>query len=66
MAIEIHLQIPDDLARDAEEFGILEPETLIQLIQSEVERQVNDLVNEEIHAHRAEKRSKINTYSPAP
>jgi hypothetical protein len=57
MAIEIHLQIPDDLARDAEEFGILEPETLIQLIQSEVERRVNDLVNEEIHTHRAEKRS---------
>jgi len=57
MAIELRIQIPDDLARDAEEFGLLEADTLVQLIQSEVERRVNDLVNEEIHTYRAEKHS---------
>jgi hypothetical protein len=66
MALEIHLTIPDDLARDAEEFGLLEPEILVTLLQLELERRVNDLVNEEIHAHRAEKRSGANLYSPAP
>ena len=57
MAVEIRLTIPDDLARDAEEFGLLEEQVIVQVLQAELERRVNDLVNTEIHNYRAEKRS---------
>lgn len=56
-SLEITLKLPEDLAQDAREFGILDSATLISLIQAEVDRKVNDLVNEEIHAYRIENKS---------
>ena len=57
---EITVKLPEDLARDAEEFGILNAETLASIIQMEVDRRVNDLVNEEVHLYRTEKQSSSN------
>jgi hypothetical protein len=55
MAVEITLKLPDDLARDAREFGLLENGAIEELLQREVEQRVNALVNQEIHAYRTEK-----------
>ncbi len=56
MAIEITFSLPDELAEDAREFGLLEPDAFLDVLQAEIDRRVNDLVNEEIHTYRAEKR----------
>lgn len=53
--IQVTLEFPEDLARDARELGILNEETIVELLQHEVERRVMDLVNTEIHAYRTEK-----------
>jgi hypothetical protein len=61
MLVEITLKIPQDLARDAQEFGLLEQDMVTQLLQEELDRRVNQLVNEEIHDYRAEKRARHNS-----
>jgi post-segregation antitoxin (ccd killing protein) len=53
--VEITLQIPDDLAADAADFGLLTSATLLTVLREEVDRRVMDLVNAEIKAYRAEK-----------
>jgi hypothetical protein len=55
MTVEITLRLPDDLARDALEFGLLENGAIEELLQHEVEQRVNALMNEEIHVYRVEK-----------
>jgi hypothetical protein len=59
--MEIILDLPDKLVKDAQEFGLLKKQTLTKLLQTEVDRLVNELVNEEIHAYRAEKRARENS-----
>ena len=54
--MDITLTLPDDLARDAKEIGVLDEKTLVQLIRREVDARVNEMVNEEIHTYRDEKR----------
>jgi hypothetical protein len=53
---QITLGLPEELARDARELGILTHEMLIDFLQQEVDQRVMALVNAEIHTHRAEKR----------
>ncbi|MCC6804254.1 MAG: hypothetical protein IT319_15340, partial [Anaerolineae bacterium] len=53
--VEITLQLPEELVRDAQEFNILTSEQVAELVQAEVDRRVLELVNAEIHAYRAEK-----------
>jgi hypothetical protein len=55
MATDVTLTLPDDLVRDAREFGLLEGEFIAEFLQREIDARVNALVNEEIHAYRAEK-----------
>lgn len=55
--LQLTINIPDDLAKDAEEFGLLTPEKIIPLLRAEVDRRVMEFVNEEIHAYRQEKRA---------
>ena len=57
MVVEIVLEVPDELAHDAQEFGLLNNQVVVQLLREEVDRRVNDLVNKEIHDYRAEKRA---------
>ena len=57
MTIEVTLKLPEELVRDAREFGLLDQYVMTTLLQAELDRRVNELVNEEIHAYRAEKRA---------
>jgi hypothetical protein len=58
MLLEVILRLPEDLVRDARELGILEEGAVAQLLQDEIDRRVNALVDEEIHLYRDEKRRK--------
>ena len=42
--------------REAREFGVLTEEVIAELLRQEVDERVMVMVNEEIHAYRAEKR----------
>ncbi len=53
--VPITVELPEDLAQDAEEFGVLLNEQIVELIQAEVDRRVMVFVNDEVHAYRAEK-----------
>lgn len=54
---QIILQLPADLVRDASEFGLLDQSNLTQLLETQLEERVMQMVNQEIHDYRAEKRS---------
>lgn len=56
--IEVTVKLPADLVRDAREFDVLTDEAVAQLIQTAVEKRINEFVNEEIHAYRREKHAK--------
>ena len=53
--IEITLKLPESLVQDAQEFGLLEADVVIDLLQQAVDRCVMEMVNEEIQAYRQEK-----------
>jgi hypothetical protein len=57
MLVQVSIELPEEVIRDARELGILEVVSLTQLLQAEIDRRVNDLVNEEIHTWRAEERA---------
>jgi hypothetical protein len=57
MLVQLTVELPAELIRDARELGILEPVALTVLLQDEIDRRVNNLVNEEVHAWRAEARN---------
>lgn len=54
--VQVTLELPEDLVREAREFDVLTEEVLTELLRQEVDERVMALVNEEIHAYRAEKR----------
>jgi lipoate-protein ligase A len=54
--VQITLTIPQDLARNAEEFGLLTPEHLIDVLQADVEQKVDAFVAEAVDEVREEKR----------
>lgn len=53
--VPITVELPEELAKDAQEFGVLLNEQIVELIQAEVDRRVMMFVNDEVHAYRAEK-----------
>ena len=62
---EITLVVPEDLAREAQQFDVLEPETILKLLRSEVDQRIMDFVDAEVKAYRAEKSAK-DKYVPVP
>lgn len=56
MNTEIIIRVTQTFASDAEEFGLLEEAVIKELLEQELERRIADLVNQEIHAYRDEKR----------
>jgi len=58
--MQIIFEIPEDLVRDAREFGILEEGIIIELLRQEVDQRVMALVNEEIYTYRGEERQTEN------
>ncbi|MFN8448100.1 MAG: hypothetical protein U0521_05805 [Anaerolineae bacterium] len=55
--VKVAINLPADLVRDANEFGLLTDETISRFLRAEIDKRVNTLVNEEIHAYRRERRS---------
>lgn len=55
--LTITLDLPDELIQDARDLGLLTDDVLSDLLRTEVDRRVMELVNNEIQAYRAEKRS---------
>ncbi len=53
--ITLTLELPEELAQEASELGLLRAETLVALLRAEVDQQVMQLVNAEIQDYRAEK-----------
>jgi hypothetical protein len=53
--VTLQITLPDELARDAREFDLLQEAQIVQLLQAELDRRVMELVNAEVHAYRAEK-----------
>ena len=54
--VKMTLELPEELVRDARELDILNEEVIIDLLRKEIDQRVMALVNEEIHAHRVEKK----------
>lgn len=66
MAQIVTLNVPDALFQDALELGILENETLLTLIQDELDRRVIAMVSEEVHNHRHERSALDDANNPQP
>lgn len=56
--VEITVKLPEVLVRDARDLGLLDERLIAQALRQIVDERVNALVNEEIHAYRAEKHAK--------
>jgi post-segregation antitoxin (ccd killing protein) len=55
--VTVTLTLPEELVRDAREFDLLTEKVIAEILQAEIDRRVNELVNEEIQDYRAEKES---------
>lgn len=53
--ITLTLELPEDLAQEAREFGLLRSEIIADLLRAEFDNRVMQLVNAEIQAYRSEK-----------
>jgi hypothetical protein len=54
--IEITITVSKDFAEDAEEFGLLDSETIANLLQSELDDRIIKMVDTEVKAFRSEHR----------
>lgn len=55
--IEITLKLPADYVRDAEDFDMLNPETILAVLRDELDNRIMAFVDAEVKAYRAEKRA---------
>ena len=53
--VTLTIEVPEDLAQEANELGLLRSETLVKLLREEVDQAVMNLVNAEIQAYRGAK-----------
>lgn len=56
MSRKITIELSERFAEDADEFGLLDEAIITSLLRAALDEAVNELVNEEIHRYRAEKR----------
>ena len=54
--VKITIEIPEDFAEDAQEFGLLDTNAILQLLRSELDDRIMKFVDAEVKAYRAEKR----------
>ncbi|MEM6530459.1 MAG: hypothetical protein AAF653_19330, partial [Chloroflexota bacterium] len=52
--MEITIQLPDDYVTDAEDFGMLNPDTIVQVLRAELDNRIMQMVDAEVKAHRSE------------
>lgn len=56
--VEIVVKVPKEYVEDAEDFGMLDPNTIAQVLRDELDERIMKFVDAEVKAHRAEKRAK--------
>ncbi len=56
--VEIVLKVPKEYVEDAADFGMLDAETITQVLRDELDSRIMKFVNAEVKAHRAEQRAK--------
>ena len=54
--LQITLELPEDIVYEARELAILNDKIIAELLRQEIAQRVMIFVNDEIHAHRTEKR----------
>jgi len=64
--VEITVKLPEELVEEAREFDLLTERKLAEVLRSEVDRRVMEMVNAEIQAYRAEKAAKRSGDSRKP
>ncbi len=53
--VEITVKLPEELVEEAREFDLLTEQKLAEVMRTEVDRRVMEMVNAEIQVYRAEK-----------
>lgn len=56
--VEIVITVPKDYVEDAADFGMLDPDTIAQVLREELDERIMKFVDAEVKAHRAETRAK--------
>ena len=56
--VEITVKLPEELVEEAREFDMLTERKLAEVLRTEVDRRVMEMVNAEIQVYRAEKAPK--------
>lgn len=56
--VEIVVKVPKEYVEDAEDFGMLDPGTIAQVLRDELDERIMKFVDAEVKAHRAEERAK--------
>jgi hypothetical protein len=56
--VELTIRLPKDYVEDAEDFGMLDPATIAQVLRDELDERIMNFVDAEVKAYRAEKRAR--------
>jgi hypothetical protein len=57
-SLEVKMNLPEELVDEARELNLLTDDVIAHLLREEVDRRVNEIVNQEIHDYRREKHAK--------
>ncbi|GIK28711.1 MAG: hypothetical protein IT298_15665 [Chloroflexi bacterium] len=55
--VELVVKVPKAYLDDAEDFGMLDPETIAQVLREELDERIMRFVDAEVKAHRSEQRA---------
>ena len=56
--VEIVVKVPKEYVEDAEDFGMLDPDTITQVLREELDERIMKFVDMEVKAYRAEQRAR--------
>lgn len=54
--VEITVRVPKSYVEDAEDFGLLDPETIAQVLRDELDTRIMRFVDAEVKTYRSEQR----------
>lgn len=55
--VEIVVKVPKEFVEEAQDFGLLDPATIAQVLREELDERIMRFVNAEVKAYRAEQRA---------
>lgn len=59
--VEITVRVSKEYVEEAEEFGMLDPDAIAQILREELDKRIMKFVDAEVKAHRAEPSAKDTT-----